>query len=551
MAIELYPYQAECIRELWRFWKLKPRGAPLLVAPTGSGKSLILSSIISQISTKHPKYRFLIATHTKEIVEQNSQALREIMPNNLIGIYSAGLGQKQISRITFANIQSIYKKAKSLEVGMLIIDEAHLTSRNESSMYQQLISGLQEKNPLLKILGLTATPMRMDQGSLIAEGSTFTDIAYDISIKQLIDEKYLTPLLSLPREAVDLSNVKTSGYDYNQKDLEDAFNRDALIESHCQDIIKAGAERKHWLIFCSGIDHARDVMIQFRALGVDCDYITGEMCAWERDTKLARFRNGEIRALCNVNVLTTGFNFRAVDLVVLLRATKSASLYVQIVGRGARTSPGKENCLVLDYGGNIDRHGPVDLVEVKISKDKRATVGIAPHKSCPLCKCVVFIKVMECPNCGFKFPEPTQALEIAPASSPIISMPITPEVYPVYNRLFKRHEKTGKPDSFKIEYHCTDGAHSKYLFDFLCFEHPDFAGSMARRKWIARGGQKPPPNTVAEALERVSELPSVVEISAVQKGKYYEILSTKTETLEAAMLRAKAEQEAWEADQVI
>jgi len=538
--MQLYPYQKEAINALWQFWKESPQGAPLLVCPTGSGKSFVIASIIQQISAKYPKMRFLVATHTKEIVSQNAKELQTLITEP-IGIYSAGLGQKYIRRITFANIQSIYKKAFELNADFLIIDEAHLISRNESSMYQTLISGLQKNNARLKVLGLTATPMRMDQGSLIAEGSTFTDIAYDISIRRLIEDGFLSPVISIAKESVDLSNVTTSGYDYNQSLLQDAFDQAALIDTHCKDIIKQAADRKHWLIFCAGIKHAEDVSAKLNEMGIPADYVTGEMTNIDRDHRIARFKDGTTKALCNVGVLTTGFNYRPVDCVVLLRATKSASLYIQCVGRGTRKAEGKHNCLVLDYGANIERHGPIDLITVKSNKGKKSEVGVAPHKFCPMCGCAVPTKTSTCPSCEYIFPESTKELELKPSTSPILS---TIEQFDITHTMTKRHQKADRPDSFKIEYF----SGPRVFSDFLCFDHGGWATVKAKQKWISRGGSLPCPATVDEAMARNFEIPPGVKISVIKRDKYHEILNVITESKAEREARREKEQKQYEAE---
>lgn len=530
-----YPYQEEAIAALWNYWKENPRGAPIIVAPTGSGKSYIIATIINRISAKHPKFRFIVATHTKEIVSQNSKELQALLPEEPIGIYSAGLGEKRIRRITFANIQSLYKKAKEIECDMLIIDECHMLSRHSDSMYQKLISGLRDKNYRVRILGLSATPMRMDQGSLIAEGSTFTDIAYDISIRKLIDDGYLSPIVSIAKEAVDLSNVSTSGHDYNLKELELAFNRAALIDLHCKDIIKQASGRKHWLVFCAGIAHAKEVANKFTELGVTSDYISSEMCDWERDIKIKRFKDGEIKALCNVGILTTGFNFRPIDVVAILRATKSTSLYIQCVGRGTRTAEGKTNCLILDYGGNIERHGPIDLVRIRPGRAEKTSVGVAPHKKCPICGCVVYIKATACPSCDYIFPDNTKELELKASTTPVLSKV---ETYDVANTVIKRHKKTGKPDSLKIEYQCKGTL--MYFADYLCIDHGGFATTVAQKKWILRGGLLPCPKSVNEALERQAEIKPASKVSVIRKEKFHEILSVEHTT-------AEEQQKQWEA----
>lgn len=512
--MEARPYQAECIKALWSYFK-KEKGNPLVVAGTGSGKSYIISLLIESIKKVRPDFKFLIVSHVKEIIEQNAKELQKIMPNEAIGIYSAGLGSKRVRNITFASIQSIFRKAEIFkDVGMLIIDEAHLLSKDADSMYQKLILGLD--NPKLKIVGLTATPMRMDQGSLISDGSIFTDIAYEVPIRSLITWGYLCPLISKPKESVDLSSVKMSGFDFNSVDLEIAFAKDQLITKHCTEIIKNGEGRKSWLIFCSGINHAKLVSEKFCTLGVKADYITGEMVTFERDKKIEDFKNGTIKCLCNVNVLTTGFNYPGVDLVGLLRATKSASLYIQMVGRGSRTCANKSNCLVLDYGNNIETHGPVDLIQIKKGKSNKAEVGKLPSKKCQDCGAVVGIKTKVC-LCGYEFPESSFILETKPSEKAILS---EIETYKVKGFRVLIHEKPDKPQMIKVQYY-TDGG---TFTDYLCFNHGGYSSQMARKKWVEKGGIVPAPSCTELAYERQDELKEPDTISVIKNGKYYEVL---------------------------
>lgn len=523
--MQLRPYQQEAIQALWDYWRTAPHGRPLLSCPTGAGKSLILASVITEILNKYPKFRFLVVTHSKELVQQNAlefQKLSGILP----AIYSAGLGQKNIAQVTFAGVQSLYKKPDALAFDMVIIDECHLISKNENSMYQKLLGAIEKNNPKLKIFGLTATPYRMDQGSLISSGSTFTDIAYDISVSKLISLKYLSPIISLPKESVDLKSVKTSGFDFNQIDLENAFNRQDLIKLHVEKIIEAGQNRKAWLVFCSGINHAREVSDELYKRGIAASYVTGEMPAFERDSIIKDFKNGKLQCLCNVGILTTGFNYPSVDLLALLRATKSTGLYIQMVGRGTRLAHNKTNCLVLDFGGNIERFGPIDCISVAKKQDKeRVKLEVLPSKKCERCACTVAPRVLICPNCEWPFPDPTQRLEIAASNAPILNMP---EVYEVLETTTKRHKKADKPDSFRIEYKVND---LKSFSEYLCFDHGGFATNTAKRKWV-KLAETIPPNTVSEAVLRAHELKPIKSISVIKKNKYFEIVDFTYKTIE-------------------
>lgn len=506
--MQLRPYQEESLRALWRFWREKPAGVPLLIAPTGSGKSFIIAKMCELILKKRPKYKIVVVSHRKEIIQQNAAEIDALlgMP---VGIYSAGLGQKTVRKVTCANIQSIYKKP--IEAHLIVLDECHLIGKKSDSMYQQFLTRAMLQNPNVKLVGLTATPMRMDQGALVGDDTLFTDYCYDISLTELIADGFLSPLISkCGTEKIDLSKVKKSGYDYNQEDLEATMM--PHIARHAAEIKARTVDRKHVLVFCSGVKHAHEMA---KALGGEC--VTGEMVAFERDRKLRDFSGGRTKYLCNCEVLTTGYNFPGIDCIVLLRATQSAALYIQAVGRGSRITEGKANCLVLDFGGNIARHGPIDLIQVKRKKDKMQ-IGFAPTKECPKCGAIVAIRTMLCPSCEFTFPPPAEKLESKPEeTAPILN---APEVLNVETFNVKVHRKADKPPSLRLVF----SSRLNDVSDFLCFEHGGYATHMAQRKWMFFGGQAPLPKTTEEAFNRSRELITPAKLEIIKAGNFYRVL---------------------------
>ena len=219
------------------------------------------------------------------------------------------------------------------------------------------------------MIGLTATPFRLDSGMLHeGKNALFTDIAYEVPVRDLIDQGYLSPLVSKqPATRLDVSKVGTRAGDFIARDLaaavdQDAITRAAVSRDHRPwrgaEILAGLLLRRRPRAPCRrGIPHAGASPVAT---------IFGDTPKDERDAIIAAFKRGEIRALASMGVLTTGFNAPAVDLIALLRPTKSAGLYVQMVGRGTRLAPGKENCLVLDFAGNVRRHGPIDLVRPNV-----------------------------------------------------------------------------------------------------------------------------------------------------------------------------------------
>lgn len=514
--MELRPYQKEAIGALWACWKQHPKASPILVCPTGSGKSLLCAEVIRKINKCSPTMKILVLTHRKEIIQQNSNELYG-HAGIVSGIYSHALKRKDFRVVTLASIQSIYKK-KDLEAGLIIIDECHLVSQKDTSMYQKLIANVRANNKDVRILGTSATPMRMDQGSLVGEGTLFDTIAYDISIKTLIDQGYLCPLVSkVSSNKVDYSEVSKVGYDYNQGELEKLLC--PLTPEHCAEIIAKGQDRKHWLIFCSGVLHSKEIAEELCRRGIKADYVTGDMLQMVRDKKLEDFKNGKIRALCNCDILTTGFNFPGVDLLVLLRATRSTSLYIQIVGRGSRTAPGKADCRVLDFGGNVERHGPVDCISIsrKVAEGSgKAIVVVFPTKVCASCGLAVPKQVRVCPECRTAFP--IEAPLVAQASSAAIIS--EPEVLEVDHMLIDTKQGPDKPKPhLSVRYYTSRGP----VIESLCFDHDGFPYRKATQRWQLLGGKVPAPKSVSEGYHRKAELPKPKAIAIVKDDKWWRI----------------------------
>jgi DNA repair protein RadD len=248
----------------------------------------------------------------------------------------------------------------------------------------------------------------------------------------------------------------------------------------------------------------------------------------ERDGLIAQFKARQLRFLTSMQVLTTGFNARHVDLIALARPTQSTGLYIQMVGRGTRLSPetGKTDCLVLDFGGNIARHGPFDepfLPENKASKGK----GAAPFKECPECGCCTGTATRACPGCGFEYPPPERVVTVTPDAKPILS--IAPEWLPVTAAKCRRHEKAGGLPTMRVEYQVGLTIHKEWC----CPEHVGFARQKFEGWWLRRA-PGPVPKTVDEAIARSGELAVPDAIQVKREGKYDRVISHKFESKKEA-----------------
>ncbi|WP_424180106.1 DEAD/DEAH box helicase [Yoonia sp. TsM2_T14_4] len=516
--LTLRPYQNAAISSIYGYFKTN-KGNPLVVIPTAGGKSLVMASFIEGVLKAWPDQRILIVTHVRELIAQNHAEMIGLWPEAPAGIYSAGLGKREAqARVLFAGIQSIHRRAHEIgHTDLVLIDEAHLIPGNSSTMYRRFLDALQAINPVLKVIGLTATPFRTGSG-MLHEGkdALFTDIAYEAPVRDLIDAGYLSPLVSKqPNTRLDVSKVGTRAGDFIARDLAAAVDQDATTRAAVTEIITHGKDRKSWLAFCSGVDHARHVAEEFARQGITCRTIFGDTPKEERDAIIAAFKRGEIRALASMGVLTTGFNAPAVDLIALLRPTKSAGLYVQMVGRGTRLAPDKENCLVLDFAGNVRRHGPIDLVRPKRPGDGEG--GEAPTKVCPECDSIMALSATECPDCGYVFP--AREVKIAPtaATLPVLSPKV--QWLPVHGVSYSRHDKRGGLPSMKVTYSCG----LKSYNEWVCVAHQGYARQKALEWWRKRAPGCPMPRTVDDAIAQAGQLARPTAISVRPSGRFLEI----------------------------
>jgi len=524
----LRPYQQEAIDAVKAYWK-GGGGNPLVEMATGTGKSLVIAELAKDLVLAYPKIRVLIVTHVRELVSQNFKAMLKLWPDAPAGVYSASLGRRDAHhRITFASIQSVYNKAAALGIRHLIlIDEAHLVPLKGEGMYRRLIDDLRADFPKVRVAGFTATPWRMDSGRLDAgPRRLFNEIVYTYGVGQAIADGWLAPLMSRASAGeIDVSGVQRRGGEFVPSSLQQAAA--TVTAQAVREIAAFGESRHSWLVFCAGVDHAAQARDALRAEGVSCETITGQTPSGERASLVKRFKDGHLRCLTNANVLTTGFDAPNVDLIAMLRPTLSTALYVQMAGRGTRLAQGKENCLVLDFAGNIRRHGPIDAVSIALKGgggEGRVSVDSVRAKECPSCFELVSLQARECKACGHKWQQTVNPDHDAQAESRagiLSSENVPPERLPVTRWNFSRHTKYGSPDSVKVTYF----AGISVFREWLAFEHGHGATWRAAQWWSLHRGRTPFPKTVSEALSRTDELVMPQTLSVKPRGKFHDIVS--------------------------
>ena len=534
--MHLRDYQRRAVDSPIKYWMEEKGSHPIVVAGTGSGKSVIQAFFIKEALAAYPETRILCLTHVKELIEQNEARFRGIWHDAPSGIYSAGLKRRDDAQIMFAGIQSIHKKAFDFDkFDLIMIDECHLMPKKGSGMYRTFIDNCLLTNPRLKIIGLTASPFRLDGGSLIdGEGALFDGISCHITVKELIEAGFLTPLTAKEGIAhIETKNLASQNGEFKVSDVEAAFAANSTTELAINEIIDLGRDRKSIMIFCASVKHCDEVTERLIELGQTAIAVHGGITDKERDDAIESFKNWGYRFIVSVNILTTGFDVAQVDMICLMRSTKSASLYLQICGRGMRLFPingvPQKDCLVLDFGENILNHGAIDEIverQLSLGGKKKGKKGTAVMKRCEECETMCFASTRICPECNTPFDISTlpkiqqDAARLAILSSERESEEIVMDVQSVS---YMPHNKAGKPTSMKVTYHT--GNVASYS-EWICLEHEGFARAKAIQWWRKRAGDdNEAPACVNHAIQIINELgikePSAIKV--ITGRKYPEI----------------------------
>jgi DNA repair protein RadD len=388
VTFTLRPYQQEAVDSTLQHFR-KLREPAVIVLPTGAGKSLVISEL-----ARLARGRVLVLTHVKELVEQNSEKFKSygLTP----GIFSAGLSQKDHNaKVIFGSIQSVARAPEEFfdDFSLLVIDECHRVSFEEDTQYAQVINRLVKAQNSICILGLTATPYRLDSGWIYQynhkgylrteEKKFFKRCVYELNIRYMIENGYLTPPIQIdaPVASYDFSSLKLhdkSGYRISE--IESILKSQKRITPVIiKNIVDLSQDRQGVIIFTSAIRHAEEIL-SYLPQG-NSAIVIGDTPGEERDAIIRDFKAKKIKYLVNVSVLTTGFDAPHVDVIAILRPTESVGLYQQIVGRGLRLSPGKEDCLILDYTGVAH-----DIFTPEIGDRRPSEDSVPVLIPCPMCE---------------------------------------------------------------------------------------------------------------------------------------------------------------------
>ncbi|GEK46980.1 ATP-dependent helicase [Bisbaumannia pacifica] len=388
----LRPYQRQAVARVVEHFRASDDPA-VVVLPTGSGKSLVIAEL-----ARLARGRVLVLAHVRELVEQNHAKF--LAYGRQADIFSAGLGRKESDRqVVFGSVQSVVRNLDAFAAPapgqgaftLLVIDECHRVAEEKASGYRRVIDHLRAQNPGLKVLGLTATPYRLGQGFIyhrhhhgMVRGEAdclFRYCVFEQPLRLMVKQGYLAEprRVDAAVERYDFSGLMPSASGlFREEELNRVAAGNRATPGIIAEVVARARDRQGVMLFAASVAHAEEVLGYLPR--DEAALITGATPSAEREAIIAAFKARELKYLVNVAVLTTGFDAPHVDLIAILRPTESVSLYQQIVGRGLRLSPGKTDCLILDYAGN-----PWDLYAPEVGSPKPDADSEPVQVECPRC----------------------------------------------------------------------------------------------------------------------------------------------------------------------
>jgi DNA repair protein RadD len=524
-------YQTQSVEALWQYFCTHMTGNPVVALPTGTGKAFVIALFLQKAFAAYAHQKVLVMTHVKDLIDQNYLEFLKLWPTAPAGVYSAGLKRKDVSNnIIFCGIASVNKNVSLFgHIDLIVVDECHLLSQDDESMYQTVIRLLTTVNPNLRVIGLTATPWRHGQGRITDDG-IFTDICYDattmVAFNWMIKQGYLAPLIPKQTQTTfDLSGVHVRGGEFVEKELQAAMDRDDITYAALQESIVCGHNRKCWLVFGTGIKHVETITAMLNYLGIKTRCVHSKMPQKQRDINIKEWKEGVYPVIVNNGMLTTGINNPRIDMIVMLRATHSVVLWIQMLGRGTRPWLEKLNCMVMDFAGNARRLGPIN--DPVIPRKRGEKTGEVPIKVCDHCQMYNHISARFCggepfitaEGCGAEFRFKT-LLQQQAGSDVLIKNDSDIEIctFKVETITFNLHTKIDKPDSMKVTYWCGLRKFNEYIL----FEHTGF-GQRKARMWWAERSRLLCPQTTGEALRFCDQLLVPTHIKVWVNTKYPEI----------------------------
>ncbi len=523
--MEARPYQLECIEAIWA--ELFKSSTALCQLPTGAGKTFVLAKFMAKAIEQKPDIKIAMLMGRIQLVQQTEQALSVAVSPRQIGIYCGSLGRRELSRtVTVASIQSV-ADLDFPHLNLLILDEVHNVDQDKGR-YLRLIEKAQEKNPRLKIVGVTATTFRAN-GKIYGPDKLFKRVCYKKTIQEMIAMGFLAPpILKASQNEFDVSKLRIRAGEYMQEDVDALVKDDDLVKAQVIDALSRTLDRQAVVWACANIDHCNRVANVLMNLGEMVTTVHSKLNSSTRSQNLAAFMSGQCKHMSFVTVLSEGFDHPPIDAVILMRPTRSPVLYVQTVGRGLRIYPGKNRCLVLDYGQVIKTLGALDDPNVKDKKSKNTGL-----KQCPQCLTFSPYGTEECPECQYQWPklepmirEPEKKLDRkAGESAMILSQKSAPKKETLGPASIAMHQAKSGNMCVRITYQSSNmltryGGYSGESEYFVC----NSSWAMQRLERRLEDIQATIPKI---PFEGEIDVPGTFEVLTTIDGKYTRILSVK------------------------
>ena len=530
MKLELRDYQAKAVGAVK--WALVKKDNCLLVAPCGAGKTVIFSEVVSWLHQSGRKC--LILLDRENLVSQTAKRMAEHI-GPYVGVACSSVSSRKDLRkpVVVASRQTLAPMlkngSKNYKTNIVILDEAHLCNP-KAGQYKDILNQLKENHPALRVMGCTATPYRLSGGKIYGKSdSLFDEVDYRVTTEELLNNGYLVPLSWKIRKSdlnaqLDLVKKSSTG-DLNEAEQYKVLGKDTYVRGVFDAWAEYCRDRKT-AIYALNIQHAELIKSVFESEGIKVWLIHSKMNTKQVRKCIAEYTAGN-GVIINVGILTIGTDIPSISSIILARRTLSTALFFQIVGRGARISPGKQDCLVVDLCANALIHGIDPDNPVRNEKEER-TWDIEPKiKVCPMCETAHSLSARACKECGFEFPyeekEPEEVRDSGDKPE-LVDFDGFRKVECDHVRYYLHPGKNGKPPTIRAEYRRVGVVVGK---QWLCPQHIGFPKQKAGRYWRELGGKWPVPKTVVEWIQRNGELEHRLILTINFTGKYPEIKKVK------------------------
>ena len=411
--MNLRPYQQDSKDQIRALFS-KGHKRVVLCKPTGAGKTVTFASISFDAVKRGNKV--LVVVDRKELLDQAHSKLRAYGLRT--SIISGGRYASRMAEAYVATVQTLTKRPV-LNVDLIIVDECHKQTFDklfEIPAYESVFC-----------VGATATPVRT--GKMTQLSDIYTDMVTPVTVSNLIDDGYLVSARTYAPDVkgLDLSGLASRGGDYTAGSLFSAFDKAELYAGVPEQYSRLSPDARA-ICFNVNVEHSKNTVSALRSAGVTADHADGSMTTKDRERVLARWRAGEFNVLCNCDLFTTGFDEPTIETVIVNRATKSLPLYLQMCGRGSRTSKGKAEFIIIDMGSNVLKHGlwQTDR-EYSLSHTYKGGGGAAPVKECPQCDSYLPASAKVCSFCDYAFPVEEKELKMGEFSEAVGSKHPMPE----------------------------------------------------------------------------------------------------------------------------